>query len=921
MSTPSPRQAVENSHAGRDINQSLTITGGSSLGAGVWRWPDWEDRVRAGAPGVLAASTRLILDGRAISRNAGHDVIAMARDFLDGIAERRAITVLGKHGTGRSTLAVATAKALSSEGYEDVYIVDDYLRFVQSDLVDLLPAGRRSMLVIDDADIQSAFRPLYNAIGVVDICALTTVASPRLARTYAALDSRPSEVVTLPGRPDGGEIESLREVTSGPRLGRRRERLLERYNIRSVFRILDGDGPPEELARRLAQLRYEDRATALAMSILSKCGEHDIAMPSTLLTRAMGEGLPEALVSWLQTRPLLGGNDEAQAIWIEDHEVLALGERLWRSEYVLDDGIYVQEVRDVLERLLGAVIPSNLGDRLVGRQFLKRSPVPTAIHLANALTDKVVECIAEEADRASVLAWQAAIPSHGVIEGERIRRSVIQQFERVEPDFGTLIAFLLETSDKSRLTDDDITILAGMASIDQWAKVLELFEGEPGKALTNATLHVVLDCIRACSDAEQVVTIRNSAQILGGTVADRGLHYHRTWLRDAFLAADRLRLSHLPFLLRVTKRCVMQGRHHLTLDEKWNPPSATEGDVSALALEYNRLLEARGADRVNEVTARALSSITDLTTTPAVRDQAWGQVIEFTDYYNRSQLETVCRGALAFCLDVWTSTGLSSCHEALVKVLQKTFRARVVTADTISKLLRLAKDPGFGALYPGTVIFPLLEAAVVCEEDDVRLAAISALRAAGRACAGVDDADFDEAWRQFSNLFSDESDTYSLIGDLDFNSDRTAIVSNVAALRTLQMWPEAQRDAHLRLLVERWGQDRGWRPRIFSACLTAAKLDLARSVIPEDWIESSSWRFDVARLNAAQGDLQAARRLLLDARLTGDRANPVRVSLAEYELGMATIGFERRMWLMLSRLTMPGELQSIPELAPPRSAS
>src|SRR5690349_22421342 len=199
--TNDPRQVIKNARARGDINQSLTVAGGSSLGAGVWRWADWEDRVEAGAPGALAASTRLVLRGLTISRSINDAALSAARTFLNGDANRRAITVLGKHGTGRSAFAIAVAKALSSEGFEEIYLVDDYLRFAQTDLADVLPPDRRSVLVVDDADVQSAFRPLYNAIGAIDVCALTTLANRRLANTYAALDSRPNKILELPGRP------------------------------------------------------------------------------------------------------------------------------------------------------------------------------------------------------------------------------------------------------------------------------------------------------------------------------------------------------------------------------------------------------------------------------------------------------------------------------------------------------------------------------------------------------------------------------------------------------------------------------------------------------------------------------------------------------------------------------------------------
>lgn len=910
-----PYQTVANSSAGRDINQSIVIAGGSTLGSGVWKWTTWQDRVQKGAPGSLAASTRLVAGGRFIKREVYHEALDAARAYLTGKSSRRSIVVYGKHGTGRSMVAMAAIQALSQDGFEHLYVVDDYLRFSQTDLSTVIPKNVRSLVVIDDADLQSALRPLYNAVGSVDICALVTVAHPRSAGSFAALDSHPNSTLNLPGRPTADEIELLRAAVAGPPVSKRHERNLGQYNIRSVSRVLAGDGPPMELAQRLIDLRYEDRVSAAAISVLSKCGERSITVPSELLFRVIGEYIPEALSPWLQTRPLYGEDAVSQAVWIEDFEVLTLSERLWRTEYVLDWSVYEQELRDTLGRVYEAVSPANPGDRLVARQLLKRSRPSTVVPVANAHVEKIVACILEEKNRASLLAWRSALPATGVNEKDRVHNAFLQQLALQEPDFGALVAILMDLASDATIDDDDLSAVADSAGINLWASVLELFEGRRGEALGIAAFRLLLDCVSRHDDAREILHLYNSAQILGNTVPKQGLHYHRKWLRDSYLQTDPFRLSFVTYLLEVSQRCVMQDRHRIALDPRWYPPTASQDDVAALQAAYDRQVLAKGENRVEEVIERTISVLTDATQNRGARDHAWSQVIGFAEYHERSKLNLLCLQALEFGVDAWASNDLQHGHIALSKALRLNRRTQLVTMDQLRVLVLLAAQQGFGTVLPSTVIFPLLHAAAESDVDDVRAVARRTIRSLRHAIIEKDKANFEHAWMEFASRL----DPAVATGDsgsvsAGFDSAHAVHQSDSAAIGSFAAWPAEERSGYLEFLTEQYTNPTVMNSTLFSSCITFERLDLAERLIPAGWEAIPEWVLDVARFKAVKGDLTAARQLYSDLRhreiLRADgRAKPVRVSIFQRELAQRTIGFESSMWSMLAGLTKPGELQ------------
>jgi hypothetical protein len=859
-----------------------------------------------------------VLGQRLVPRVIEHEALSVAQSFLEGgTRSPRTISVVGKHGTGRSVLAMQLAETLWRQGHQHIYVADDVFRFSQTDLRDVLPADARSLLFIDDADVQDAVRPVYNALGAIEVCALGTFSKSRTADRFRALSRTPADLILLPDRPSSAEMDALKVLVPPGYVSKARQRIINRCNLRSVVRLFAGEPPPEALARRLMDLRYEDRSLGRAVTMLVQCGMHDILLPSSLLIRAIGEDLlPEELAPWLQSRPAFEVDGESSVVWVEDRHVLSLANRVWKDNHVLDENSYDDEVLQTLRLLVDAVDSGRRGDRMVLRQILRRAPRKLARSMAEQATPVIRDCLGREQDRGSLLAWLGSIPLD-VSSRDDLRAAVQSKVSETDVDVGALLSFVTDEATRSAVTDVAYARdIAGLASIERWADLLELFEGPRLDLLGSGALFATLELLRHHDDCWQILGIKNSTQILATHVTKEGAPAQRRWLRDALLDGTHLDVAHVQFLTELTKRCVMQVRHQVALDPRWDPPRSDHNVVKALSEEYDRLWLSKEGDRTGDVSARVEHLLRSQQGSIGRADHLWGQYLDFVEYYNRSQLSMSVAGALSFVLEKWPA-GYGNVRMALSRLLDVSQRSRMLTRDQLGAILEMLASCGFGGASHEDVLFRFFGAASLCEHPPVAVAAVAALRSMLDLAFQARIEAFDAAWPALVEAVGAtfEGGLLSVRGaDLEELPRRVIATSSVVS--NLMRYPADTRRQDLEAMIVRFGNIPGNQIRLFVACLRLGELDLARTLLPKSWFNDANWSLLAARLLAAEGDLLTARQLVRRPVTLRGHAHPLQVSMAQFDLARWTRGFERESWLLLAALTRPGELQPKPS-APP----
>ncbi len=904
------QQTVANTNVAGNLTQTVVVAGGSSLGNGVWPWRQWRERVDAGAPGPLAEATRTVTGTGAIRRLSDIELERHVTEWLDS-ARGGATTVAlrGRHGTGRSVAVAALGLALERAGVDAVFVVDDYLRFEATDLRLVLPSDRRSVLLIDDADLHRAYRPVYNAVGSIDVCAVGSFSFRAQAEAFAALASNasPRRVVALPDHPSQIEVGQLQAVIGAA--APRRTAITERHNLRTVRRILLGDPPPDALARRLVSLR-RDPAVAQIAGALMWCGMREILVPSSLLVRFGGGPIPAELEPWLASRSVDDGI-ESLAYWIEDRAVLGLAERTWRDSGALDRSAYLEEMAGTLGAMLVRVDPERAGHRVVHRQVLRRSALSLATSLAETSAEVLLECVEREAaDRSALLAWANAVPGQSTLH-DRVRDCVTARIVASSPDVGALVAHLSELEsggDGGR----HLAAIPGLATLDQWAEVLELFDGR-NALLGAAAFRAAMDQLRAEPSGPELIALRNCGQILARNIIRDGRHLDRTWLRDVLLDAEELRASHAQFLIEVTERCVMQERHRVGLDRRWRPASADLDDVRALEMEYDRLWAGRFGYRVDEVIERVQHVIEG----DALLDHLTFQLLAFTEHFDPGALPELTETSWQRTIDAIRRDGLRHCHGSTRKLLEMSMSTEPLSAPRVSALLRLLDDTGFDGVHPFAVIPSVLGAAVAVDDTEMSAISIATIRASLLPEPHERLAEVLKSWSALCTA-AGVSGTGAFAA-LDWPSAiERGLFAFVPAIltRVFMRLPADSRALDLQRLIAQYGDSMRHRRQLVSCALLAEDVARARALVPPDAADHRQWLALLARLRVAEGDLAGARAILRDGAgsTEGRRQNPVAIALAERDLARATMGYESQMWSMLAGLSMPGELRPIGSL-------
>lgn len=909
-------QEIFGAYARGDINQTQNVyfSAGSTLGAGIWKWSDWHEKALANQlNSPTAKATQFLSTGNALARAESALLASSVERFLNGdTSVTRTHALWGKHGTGRSTVLMALGTMLAERGIENVYVVDDYARFAQTDLPRVMPSDQKSVILIDDADTQGAYRPVYTCQGHGYIIAIGAFSYYRSAASFMRIGGNQDSPISLSERPDEQQLKTLESLCSPGKLSHYRRKRLAFSNIRTAHRILKGDPPSIDLARSLAELRAAPNVE-LPISILTWCGLNDIYVPASILVRLLQSALPEDLVPWLQTRPIFGRDGESAAVWIDDRDVLQLAVREWKKQHLVDDDSYRWVVRRDLKALLSAVDSSAVADRLLSRQLIRRAPKTEVSAVVEDCSLTLEKCLQHESDRGSLLAWSMCLPQGEFEHLNRLRTLIVDQTLATNPDFGATLAFVTAESERRRQPGDVSSEAGQLIPDEHWASILEMCEGRSGGVLGRHVLITVIDLLRQHSECRRLLSLRNSMQIIATFLVRTGNHGQRSWLRDLLVAEGHdLSSSSASFLMGVTKRCVMQGRYSVVLSPEWNPAKADAVMVEKLRNEYDNLLGASVFDRTEQVSEVVLALLTSGQLRVGEADQLWTQLVEFSLHFQPDSLISTVEAAWDFVWNTCDRDNLRSCSQTTRKLLTIESRMNYLDEDGLARLLRILDDAQLSQNLFWDHLYRTVSAASSSQIVDTSKAAIdifrgTLLRDATDRCRAIG-----EAWqRLISSIgFAPSNSLVSVDGrtiDEAADEERSPIVVVSNTFR----YPEAERQSDLEAMVSRWKNHAGVTDTLYSQCISSNFPNTAAKLVPDNWENDATWSVQMARLFAIQGHLTKARRTLESNRKKGT-AMPIFVANANREMAKKTRGHEQQVWYLLAALVRPGKLVAEP---------
>ncbi|UFS97323.1 hypothetical protein [Nocardia huaxiensis] len=839
------------------------VPNGSTLNAGIWKWQDWRNRALSGGPGATASATRFVSGGLALNNPKVQKICRLVEAFLDGDpSAAKTLAILGKHGTGRSTLLMATAQELADRGHEEIYIVDDFARFEGTDLRHVLPLDRKSILLVDDADAQSAFRPVYNALGVIDMVAVGTFSKVRSATSFHHIGDGRDGPIPIADRPTREELDDLSEILNKISMTRSMQRRLDRCNIRSAYRILSGDPPPPELARRLVGLRFEGEPTELAVSILTWCGINDMLIPAPLLGRTLAAIIPENLMPWLQSRPVFDSEGESSALWIEDREVLRLANHQWREDHLFDYESYRDVILRDITALFNSIAPRKRAERLLARQLTRCTPPNLSPTVIDQSCQRLQECIQIEVDFSELLAWSASIPQGESQQLTDLRQDIRTGLTRGDPDLGALISFVVAQTDNRTHSANMAVGMSDDIGIEQWAEVIQLCEGQFGGLLGPYVFSTAIDFIKHHSDSSEILEFKNSAQIIATNLKRRGRADQRQWFRDALIR----RLSELPiinaqYLMEMTTRCLMQRRYHLSMKKRWDPPNAGIAMVDDLRSEYEHLLACTD-NKVDETTEAVLEALTMGSASDGKADHLWSKLVNLVEYQNPKQLPRVTEQAWLFVRDAWPRIGVSSCWMTAESLLTASCRSGQLEPAYVTEILQLMDAHGFRA-QSAVLLLRLLAASAASTESTTAALATEILHAILDSDPQNGTLRATRGWEAYKSALS-----LSFNGTLS-TVDGEEIIETTKDWRcasvvvgSLHRYPIEQRNVDLSNMVSKWRRHRNLHILLFSMCLENDALDLAEGLISDNWQNSANWSIQMARVYAARNSLNRARNIV-----------------------------------------------------------
>lgn len=892
----------------QNISNVTEIYQGSTLGRGIYSYDQWlamgESNIRYGA-----SAARACLADQAISRTYEDQIVdSVLKWHSEGCQALQVVTVTGKRGTGLTWCLYRAAEKLTNYGWlPEIYVVDDPKRFSQTDLEHILNNRPPAILIIDDADIQDALRPLEEA-RYGQILAVCSGASSSVLRVLGMISTAgPARNITLPYWPQTHELEDLIKIYGEPQLSHADRRFLRRGTIRSAARRLGSGNSVQRVAGQIVKDATQEKGKA--MELLLTTTSLDVLIPQSLVLRSLSMAkLPDKALSWTQRRPYLELNgEEAALLWIEDQETAQKARRLLDDIHGLDS-----VSRSMLnQHFYASVVSATLEENLVGesdfiRQLLRALPRTERRKIIHNKQDELRTLIGRDGRHETILNWFVVLNTVG---HSQLALDATDSFALD----GSLVNLLLIMSKVDSRTEADQLIKhlnkAPTWDLSIWTQFFELLQHAP-RALADSIFPVLITIIRAHSNPEKILTSSNSLQILLNIALDCKDASSRNWLLSTTLESN-VPLHLAPYLFELTARCITQSRSGLALHLLRS--AAKSKSFSRMDEEYARIFDeetaAERAYRVIEWCSFQLDSNALCKWT--VRATAIQELLTFAQVWVPNQLgehwdracmfllssveSDVNRGKLRELLKTYSYTVARNTYLALDnKILSRLlsgFESDNVQEQEARRYLQvLIAIGGRSGTLGHTAVTAL--SALFGQDEEFSATALNKFNEASASQLGLAVIKTPKQW-----LSLDDYGFHVLKRDL------------ISALDNSNLSLKFQVSA-LNHMIHRWGGQVSLRNPLLYAAMRLNVIEDYPDLIKSDGNVNDKM-MAVAAFASQKDEIEATKLLksvLNDYREYGEGAHLHAAHQASSKLAHISVGSQRRMYILTSRLVFMGPL-------------
>ena len=652
----------DNTQVGGDyISQTI----GSMLGNGIYQWQDWVVDSSKQPFGYAQQATRDCVGRGAIERATEKRVAAETLRWNSAATPGpRLMGITGKHGSGLTwTLFRAAHEVAGLRDNVRMLVVEDPELHPETDFNAAIGGNSPAILLIDDADLQHAIRPVRRLIrSGASVLVIFTCTDVFYAQSMLALNARRTASFALATNPAESDIQDLRQVFRRQTLSLSEKHDLARGNIRSIARVLGQKILIDELVSRLVTLRQLDEASSNARtvdlaSILLFTTARDILIPQSLLLKCTNTTeLPKRLLPWIQIRPLRirGGRD--QLMWIEDRAAAEAEEQAWRSLSELDTTSYDDYVVQIVVRLLMAANPGRRLDATFARQLFISLRRPLRSAVAEVAGERLLQIAELEELPEFTYSWLPALDNAGLDINALIdRRAIILAETPRDPIELLLIVYYLGEAEAARRLSSRLGVSLKWGTRD-WTGFIAMFE------------HLSLDCrsqlVRTAlpllrgghMNIPELLRSSNTVQLLAPAVERFGSPEDRRWLWRHLHDVIGSRIHAARSFVSLAQRCIGQPRSELALsllrgilgqDSRWSLDVACYRYDECGRLEKEEEI----ADRTVDVLIQCVSDTIDR---PNLANNIWSALLQFAIKFVPDRAPGLVTDALGYCLDART---------------------------------------------------------------------------------------------------------------------------------------------------------------------------------------------------------------------------------------------------------------------------
>lgn len=922
MSAPdlpgSPSQQVQDTRVKGNLTQTINVSvaDGAVLGFGIWSWEDWVQRAQRGARGPAAEATNGRLDSGAIHRVGEQKIVAAVCAWAESSSvDSLTVGIIGKHGTGATWSLLNVGEAIAAQGFQDlIFVVDDLDRFSKTDLTKAIPKCDRCILLIDDADVQQAMRPLRHAIGTHKVCAIYTTADRRYAGLMSALNPRKSALdLELPDLPSPRELQSLRHLLDRPHLSNADSHGVARANLRSAVRILRSLEPTETMAQRLVDLRSDDTAAVPgSVAFLLFSTARDLLLPQALALRAVGGDISAEVMTWVQVRPYLQANGQIHnLLWIEDRMAARLAENMWQSSGELDKASRRDAIEKIATVLVSAASADSAQERTFVRQLFKTLPPSMQVELTRRHALRLREFANREERTELVFGWLPILKAGGIGIVDLVNARLRTQDHAAPYDGVDLILAINAMGESSAVTNLEAYLAGAQVwPASAWVQFIAMLEHVSSRH-TAVLLQTALPLLRGRSDLPQILQTGNSVQLLVPLVERFAPPKDRSWVRECLVPLVATQPYTAPMMLSLTGRCLAQPRSERGLRILRVVTSGSYGtDFAKLFTEEIQALadEEAGAALAHETVDAVAVALRLTTMKPSVVNNIWRSLLIFARTWDPDRAAIFTREAAdyvekvrghtpyAHILALHNSTliGMSrfglleqrDVEAALLPFLDGRRHISVAQA-ALNSLSAFANSD----LWVADLAMAAIRA-LICDEPVAAKAAVGAFLAdASRGCPEQNEYVTPPAF-----LMLDHSWTSPLMQQL------------VQAMR----WLDADELKMFNRVSERWHGFSDVHQGLAREALRLGLQGSERSLFEGMATKSPTWACLCVAAEAADGHLAIARQGMKDVLASYQErrqgAHPYAVHQASASMARATLGDESVLYGLIARLMRLGPL-------------